>query len=258
MREGYWAMRKYRCGRIGETVKYWIPGEKPTRSKRKMKSDLKKAASNEQNAERMVARLIHLNFHGGRDLLLGLDYSEPGYEKMAKPEEMLSDPQEERDRVWRAARHQMELFLRRVKRVCAAREIPFRYIAFTSDCDGKTGDPVRVHHHLLINAEALEICREKWKLGGVDWETLWSREDQTDLAVYLVQQVRRIPDAARYVPSRNLERPKPVDRIALNGSEVRVPKGAELLYRSPYKPGQPQYIRYVLPVPEPKERRKRE
>lgn len=257
MKEGYWAMRKYRCGRIGETVKYWVPGQKPTRSKRKLKSDLKKVASNEQNTERNVARLIHLNYRGGKDILLGLDYSEAGYEKMSRPEELLEDPEKERDRVWHLARHQLELFLRRVRRACAAAGIPVRTLAFTSDMDGKTGGPVRVHHHIIVNEEALEICKAKWALGGIDWETLWDRQDQTDLAVYLVQQVRRIPDAAKYIPSKNLARPQPVDRIAINGSELRIPKDAELLYRSPYKPGQPQYIRYVLPE-KPAERRKRE
>lgn len=256
MKEGYWAMRKYRCGRIGETVKYWVPGEKPTRSKRKLKSDLKKVAGNEQNTERGVARLIHLNWKGGKDILLGLDYSAEGYDRMSKPGGMLLDPEQERDRVWFLARHQAELFLRRVRRACAAEGIEVRALLFTADMDGKTGEPVRVHHHIIINVEALEICKKKWTMGGVDWETLWDREDQTDLAVYLCQQVRRIPDAAKYIPTRNLVRPQPVDRIAINGSELRVPKDASLLYRSPYRPGQPQYIRYVLPEKDPAERSK--
>lgn len=257
MKDGYWAMRKYRSGRIGETVKYWVPGQKPTRSERRLKSDIRKVASNEQNAERTVARLIHANFRSGGDVLLGLDYSEEGYVKMAMPSKIEKDPEKERDRVWWLARRQLELFLQRVRRACKAAGVPFRYLAFTSDMDGKTGEPVRVHHHLIINAEALEICKKKWVLGSVDWETLWSREDQTDLAVYLVRQVRRIPDAARYIPSRNLIRPQPRDRIAINGSELRLPKGAALMYRSPYRPGQPQYIRYVLPE-KPAEGRKRE
>ena len=40
--------------------------------------------------------------------------------------------------------------------------IPFRYIPFTSDLDGKTGEVVRVHHHIIVNAEAAEIALEKW------------------------------------------------------------------------------------------------
>lgn len=54
MREGYRAMRKYRAGGIGETVKYWVPDRKPTRSKRRMKSNIRKQASNENSAEKTV------------------------------------------------------------------------------------------------------------------------------------------------------------------------------------------------------------
>lgn len=237
-------MRKYRAGRIGETVKFWVPGRKPTRSARRLKSDIRKQAANEHSAEKTVARLIHENFAPGKDMLLGLDYSAEGYEKKFGP--LCADTQEERDRVWKLARHQVELFIRRVARKCRQSGVPLRYIAFTSDMDGETGETVRVHHHLIVNAEAAEMCKEAWKLGGVDWEVLWG-DDQSDLAAYLVRQVRRIRDAAKYIPSRNLVRPKPKDRIAVNGAELRIPKGAQLLYRAPYRPGQAQYIRYILP-----------
>lgn len=248
MKDGYWAMRKYRAGRIGETVKYWVPGEKPARSARRLKSDIRKQVSNEHSAERTVARLIHGNFTPGKDMLLGLDYSAEGYEKKFGPLCTEEDGPEARDRVWKLARHQAELFVRRVARRCRQAGVPMRYIAFTSDMDGETGEMVRVHHHLIVNAEAAEACREAWKLGGVDWVTLFG-EDQSDLAAYLVRQVRQIRDAAKYIPSRNLVRPKPKDRIAVNGAELRLPKGAQLLYRAPYRPGQAQYIRYILPKP---------
>ena len=246
MKDGYWAMRKYRAGRIGETVKYWVPGRKPTRSERRLKSDLRKLASNGRSAEKTVARLIHANFLPGKDMLVGLDYSQEGYEKKFGQFSADMESQEERDRVWKLARHQVELCIRRTARKCKQEGVPFRYIAFTSDMDGDTGEPVRVHHHLIVNSEAVEIMKASWKLGGVDWETLFG-DDQSDLAAYLVRQVSRIPDKARYIPSRNLVRPQPKDRIAVNGSEVRVPKGAALLYRAPYRPGQTQYIRYILP-----------
>ena len=41
--------------------------------------------------------------------------------------------------------------------------------------------------------------------------------------------------------------PKPVDRIAMGGAELAVPRGGQLLQRNEYRPGMPQYIRYVLP-----------
>ncbi|BAK99722.1 hypothetical protein OBV_25240 [Oscillibacter valericigenes Sjm18-20] len=247
MKDGYWALRKYTAGPVGESIKYWIPGEKPSRSERRIKSDIRKQKANEANCERTFARLTHENFRNGIDQLVGLDYSQEGYEKMLASRVKNLDGLSEIDRIMALAQHQAELFLRRVGRECKKRGIPFRYLMVTSDMDGKTGEAVRVHHHMIVNAEALDICKEKWTMGGVDYEALWKRDDQTDLAEYLMKQVRRLPDAKKYTPSRNLIRPRPKDRIAINGSELRLPKGAALLYRSPYKPGMAQYIRYVLP-----------
>jgi len=250
MRDGYYAMRKYRAGMIGETIKYWIPGRKPTRSERRLKSDIRKRKSNAFSTVKEYARLLHANFRGGRDILLGLDYSPAGYDQMLNSRVTNLDGYDERDQIWMKANHQLELAVRRTKRACAAEGIPFRYMISTSDMgkelDEKkkwTGNyiPVRVHHHVIINAEALEIFKEKWEMGGVDYETLWERTDQSDLADYILNQVRQIPNAKKYKTSRNLIRPKPQDRIAVSGAELRLPKGATLLYRSQYKPAQAQY-----------------
>lgn len=237
-------MRRYKSGQIGETVKYWIPDGKPPRSARRLKSDIRKQESNERAAVRTVARLIHANFQGGEDILLGLDYSDTGHMKLTAGEDCgdAADVDNVRD----AAQHQVKLFLRRVRRACDAVGVPFRYLAFTSDVDGATGEAVRVHHHLIVNAEALDICRKKWKLGGVDFESLREQEDQTSLAEYLMKQTRRQPDASKYIYSKNLDRPKPLDTVS-GGGELAVPRGATLLYRGPYRPGQPQYIRYLMP-----------
>lgn len=247
MKDGYWALRKYTAGSVGESIKYWIPGEKPSRSQRRIKSDITKQKTNEANCERSFARLIHGNFKKGIDQLVGLDYSQEGYKKMLAGRVKNLEGLSEVDRIVALAQHQAKLWLQRVRRECNKQGIPFRYLMVTSDMDGKTGEAVRVHHHVIVNVEALSICKEKWTLGGVDYESLWDQEDQTDLAEYLMKQVRRLPDAKKYTPSRNLNRPQPKDRIAINGSELHLPKGATLLYRSPYKPGMAQYIRYVLP-----------
>ena len=141
----------------------------------------------------------------------------------------------------------MRLWIRRTQRACAAAGVPFRYIAVTSDMDEKTGKSVRVHHHVIVNAEAAEIARKKWKGGEVHEERLFDEVDRTRLAGYLLNQVRRLPDEKKYIPSRNLITPQPKDRIARSGAELKVPQGGQLLYRGPYMPGMPQYIRYVVP-----------
>mgnify|MGYP007060495651 CR=1 FL=1 len=55
---------------------------------------------------------------------------------------------------------------------------------------------MRVHHHLVVPAEAKEAFTEKWAgMGGVDWSPMSDQEDYTPIAAYLIRQVRRVPDA---------------------------------------------------------------
>lgn len=293
MANGYWMIRTYESGPVGEKIKYWIPGQKPTKSERRMKQDLKKARQNKEQAERHLARLINANFTYG-DILLGLDYSGEAYAKRLMPraekikarraKEGKSEPEaeaEELECIRQAAEHELENFILRVQRDCKKKQdgsknkqVEFKYIAVTSDMDGKTGEMVRVHHHLLVNREVAEIAKRKWNVGrvvektteeaneeakkelggntnqnhakSVDVKKLGKQPDYTPIAVYLMQQVRHIPDAKKYKPSRNLVRPQPKDRVALSDAELRLPKGCSMLYRSSYVPGMSQYIRYII------------
>lgn len=248
MRDGYWVIRTYVSGPVGEKTKFWVPGAKPPRGARRLKSDIKKAAENEYSAVKTVARLINANFRKG-DILLGLDYSDEGLKKLENSIDGWDDLNEEEraDAIYSAAERELKLCIRRVKYLAAKEGINIRFIAVTSDMDGKTGEMVRVHHHLLINREVLELFQAKWTLGGVNKRPLKNQKDYTDIAEYLMAQVRRIPDAKKYTSSRNLVRPQPHDRIAVNGSEIKPPKGAIILHRTEYRIGRPQYIRYILP-----------
>lgn len=245
MKKGYWVIRTYTAGVIGEKIKYWVSGEKPTKSHRRLKTEIRKQQQNEASAVRRMARIIHANFTS-RDVLVGLDYSELGLAGIRRG----TDPQAAGDyeeQVYQAAHHQLRLWLRRVRSACQKAGIPFRYIAVTSGMDGKTGETRRIHHHVILNREALELALSKWKLGGTHHEHLYGVPDQTALAAYLLGQVRRLPDEKKYIPSRNLLIPQPKDRIARGGAELAPPRGGQLLHRSEYKPGRPQYIRYILP-----------
>lgn len=85
-------------------------------------------------------------------------------------------------------------------------------------------------------------------MGHVDWTPLWSNQtDRTPIAEYWIRQIRRIPNAKKYRHTQTVIVPKPKDRFAVSDAELRVPKGATLLFRQEYKPGWPQYIRYALP-----------
>ena len=250
--DGYWVVRTYEAGAVGEKTKFWVPGERPSsKGGRRERNEIRKQEQNEHSAEKALARLINANFRQG-DLLLGLDYSDSGLERLqawARSQGMPLGTEEERlDTMRSAAEHELRLLLRRVKREMARAGLDLRYIAVTSDMDGDTGERVRVHHHLIVPAEAREAFGEKWAgMGGVDWSPLSAQEDYTPVATYLIRQVRRVPDAKKYISSRNLVRPQPRDRVALTEAELRVPRGGKLLFRGEFKPGLPQYIRYVLP-----------
>lgn len=252
MPEGYWVVRTYEAGNVGEKTKFWVPGRRPDKATRREKAELRKQEQNEHSAEKQLARLINENFGPG-DLLMGLDYSEQGMERIlewAREKGLPVDGSEEErmDAVRQAAEHEMRLALRRVKRELAKEGIDLKYIAITSDMDGDTGEAVRVHHHLVVPAEAKSTFVEKWaSLGSVDWEPMSDQQDYTPIAAYFIRQVRRVPDAKKYVSSRNLSRPQPKDRVVLTEAELRLPRGGELLHRNEFKPGRPQYIRYVLP-----------
>lgn len=260
MPEGYWVVRTYEAGNVGEKTKFWVPGRRPDKSSRRERAELRKQEQNEHSAEKQLARLINENFGPG-DLLMGLDYSNEGMKRLldraSSQMEKLEQADEETraELIRQAAEREMRLALRRVKRELAKEGVALKYIAITSDMNGDTGEAVRVHHHLVVPAEVREAFVEKWKeLGGVSWTALSKQDDYTPVAAYFIRQVRRVPDAKKYVGSRNLSRPQPKDRVVLTEAELRVPRGGELLHRSEFKPGRPQYIRYVLP--EGRKRRK--
>lgn len=259
MKEGYWVIRTYEAGTICEKTKYFVPGTRPTGKIRKKDRDAaRKQEQNEYSAQKEIARLLNANYRPG-DYFVTLDYSDKGLEKIMKwgrgkglPVDDPDDPAW-MDAIWECASHEITNAMRRAKNRAERLGVDLKGIYITADMDGETGETVRVHHHLVINREALPAVISAWEgsgMGGVDWRELWeSQEDRTPVAEYMIRQVRRIPDAKKYHSTRNLIRPKPKDRIAISEAELKVPKGAKLLYRGAFRPGRPQYIRYAKAKP---------
>lgn len=255
-KEGYWVIRTYKAGSVGEKTKYWVPGKRPDKkTSRKQREAAKKQLQNEYSAVKRLARILNAYFTGG-DLLLGLDYAQKGMDKLEKwltaqgiDLQQLSEA-DQMAALWEAADHELVNCLRRAKRRASKDGVEIRAAFITSDMDGETGETVRVHHHLVINKEAKEYFVEAWgDLGGVSWSPMWDyQDDRTGIAEYFIKQVRRIPDAKKYRTTRNLVPPVPKDRIVLSDAELQVPRGGKLLFRREFaKSGQPQYIRYILP-----------
>lgn len=268
MKEGYYVIRTYEAGCIGEKTKVFVPGKRPEGPiSRRQKDAIKKQEQNEYSAVKNLARLMNANGKPG-DLLMGLDYSEKGLERVLewgrkKGLKVDSEDEQERlDAIWEAAAHELDIALRRVKRRLAKLGMELKAIYITSDMDGKTGEITRVHHHLIVENGTQEVFRDAWEkygLGTVDYEQLWDKQlDRTPIAEYFIQQVRRIPDAKKYRHTQNLKKAKMKTRIVSTDNELQVPRGGKIIFRRQYDNEQgfryeyenrrPQYIRYILPA----------
>lgn len=244
---GYWVIRTYETNGVVEKIKFFVSGSRPTKKiSRRVKSEINKREQNETSAVKNLSRAINFNF-GPDDLFVTLTYDVAGLRKILTDLPIMATDDERRELLWERANHQMTLFLRRVKRECNEQGIELKYAGTTSDYDHKHDKTVRVHHHLIMSAAALEIIKKKWPNGNVHTFKLGVQEDYRYYAEYMLKQVRWVPDRKKYTPSRNLARPEPHDRIALNDSELRVPKGAKFLYRGEMRPMRPQYLRYYFP-----------
>ena len=246
-----WFTRTYKSRNgVVEKTKYPVCLAGKGANRRERRRAARRAGRAGDNAERQAARLLNNNFFGDDALHLTLTYSEAGYKKLlARADQLRAEDLPERDRIFRAAQKELENFVRRVQYDLKG----FKYFAVTSDMDGETGDPVRVHHHVVAERESLQACKKKWeKMGLVLEKELYSiNGDMTPLASYLIKQVRYIPDNKRYTHSRNLAAPEitePLEVTRYAESEISIPTGALLLYRPPYSRGTSQYVRYLSPA----------
>ena len=65
-----------------EKIKFWVPSRRPKgKGAAKKDRNLRKAAQNQQNAVKTLARLINENFLEG-DVLAGLDYSDAALQRL--------------------------------------------------------------------------------------------------------------------------------------------------------------------------------
>lgn len=274
--------RKYVCANgVVERTRYIVgDNARPRSSRKKGNTTYRKQEANFNSALRKLARILNCNYSHENGLLITLDYDPAGMESLCRKAKLTEkqtewamgpkvgaigewkaakngkrvdvgiDPYEDAEleegcaKLREAAEKQMNLWLRRIKRKAGG----LKYVAVTSDIDGETGEVVRIHHHLVIAAEDLswDLLRQQWKLGSVDIRQLRTQKDYTPIAVYLLRQVRRQPDAKKYAVSRGMLLPEITERQVLGNPEIKAPAGASVLERSEYNADTVvQYIRYV-------------
>jgi len=170
VKEGYFVISTYEAGDVGEKTKFFVPGKKPEDGKlsRRQKNAVKKQEQNEYSSQKRLAREINANFKAG-DLLLGLDYNDEGLKRIMKwgREHGLNvdsaDDTERQNAIWEAGAHELDNALRRVKRRLDKQGIELKAIYCTSDMDGDTGEIVRVHHHLIVQAGTKDAFIAAWE-----------------------------------------------------------------------------------------------
>lgn len=277
-----WRIREWQMNNgICEKVKFAVvlDGAVRTGTRSYMRA-VNRAEKNSREAARELARILNDNFVAGTDIHLTLTYDEPAIRKLAGragiPEDGVDgflssvlgkgESREQEDNrllLYMAAEREFENWTKRCRRACGKAGVQLKYAGVTSDRerDKRTGEigPARLHHHVVVNREAAELCTRAWNGGTADSKALYGpRGDLTDLAEYLIAQVRTIPGKKRYHPSRTLSHPEPVMDVPAKNPDapLRVPAGCEFIWRSESRAGRPQVIRYYRP-PEKRRKKKR-
>ncbi len=272
-----WQMRNGVCEKVKFAVT--LDGAVRTGTRSYMRA-VDRAEKNRREAAREMARILNDNFEAGSDVHLLLTYDEASVRKLVRrvgvPEQDIErflfsvrsegETREQEDNrllLYMAAEQEFRNWTKRCRRACGKAGVQLKYAGITSDRErdkrtGTTG-PARLHHHVVVNRETAELCARAWRGGAADKKVLYGPHgDLSELAEYMIDQVRTIPGMKRYHPSRTLTQPEPIDRPAQNpDAPLRVPEGCEFIWRSESRPGRPQVIRYYRPPEKRRRQRKK-
>lgn len=197
-------------------------------------SSLKKIMQNEKAAVQRLARIINANFGAG-DLWLTLKYSDA----------RLPSTKEE-------AKKEASKFIRNLGRAYKkATGKKLRYICCTSDTSSKTGDRVRMHHHLVMDRAAYELLCRYWPQEEISYTILDGRKDHTDLARYIVKNASKTADEKKWSCSHGLDKPIYTEPVPVSDCEIKTPKDAEVREKNVYIDedygASSAYLRAVMP-----------
>ena len=241
---------------------FWISDTAQPRKGKAKASTARKQEANRNQAAHIFARKLNNNFSQG-DLFLTLTWTDREWRKLRGTAYKTlrrgsrAKDEEKRNAILFAAEREGKLFIRRVREAGAA---DCKYAILASDMDGRTGDPARVHVHVIISGEeasqigkVLRLCGKPldklWSFGSVDYEFLRGGS-YSALAAYLIRQTRDIRNHKRYACSRNMEACE-FEEIELgpDAQTIQAPAGAKVeeYQNDPTNPYGMVYIRYIEP-----------
>lgn len=188
-------------GRTVETRRSWLPigptYRKPRGTRKAGSSSLKKIQANERERIRNLARLINCNFKAG-DGFLTLKFDSDHY-----PEDLRYETAEEI----------LKKFTRKLRTAFRKKTGKnLKLITETANWSPKRQASARLHQHIIVPSEAVELSREIWpEFGGVGTvivKDLNDEGDYTQLAAYMIANVQGRPAGKNvYHCSRGMARP---------------------------------------------------
>lgn len=214
----------------GDVIEEIIYLEKPIAIKESNpKSKADKDRENLRRRIRDLGRIINANYSAG-DYLITLTYNRESYSNIkASP----SIRKHRREIAYASAEKELHLFMKRCQYHAQQLGIPFKAIYITSDMRGKSENYARVHHHLIVNREAIDMVRKLWTNGIVQKRCLRDQADYTAVAAYFVEQVRYDENKKTYAHTNNLMHPIISDvELKYADEELSVPEDATVLSAS--------------------------
>lgn len=172
-------------GRVVETKRTWFSNNNEPCRKRNKKanpSSEKKIRANEKGSIRNLARVINCNFEAG-DIFCTLSYDSGHYSEYFNFDQAKEDLKRFRTK------------LRKVYNSQTGKKL--KAIWVTANWSPHRGAPARLHHHMILPGDALEIARELWQQfggqGTFKMEDIDNRGDHSDLAAYMSENVHDRP-----------------------------------------------------------------
>lgn len=254
MTEIRWYVSTVSC-RNGVVYKTKFPvrhSEGAERNKERRRREIQRADKNARESAVVLGQELNDNYVVGEDVHLALSLSDDALRKIIR-----LAGSDDRDAVLlKLDNYTARQIVNKVLLpMCREAGVPAVYHWIVSDRNGKTGEMERPHIHMVAKKEVAAMMVEAWKRKGmgdiIRERVLYSHHhgDLQELADYLIAQTRAFRNKNRYHPSRASSRPeRGAARPSSNGAaDLKVPKGCVKIFRSEFRAGAPQMLRYFRP-----------
>lgn len=221
---------KIKSGDVLEVEEYFSLREQgkkiPRRKGKFMPSSLRQMNLNDANSRKKLRRLINTNFKKG-DLWIRLSY-----ENLVDFEQALKE---------------LRNFIRRIDYRRKKKGLkPLKYIAVT-ETEDKDGEPVRIHHHIIMQEMNVYELKSLWALGWVDVRWLYPDGDYEKLANYMTKTARKA-HAKRWSQSRNLDRPSVEYQVVKRSPDILKPPKGYIAIEQTYSATEAGMVKYLRAV----------